>query len=98
MKAGRAATHIKYFQNTSDYYLALGSGRIDAYLGPNPVAAHHAASTGRTEVIGSFSGAGDGLQGKIAATTKKDNGLVTAVHEALKHLIDEGSYGQALRR
>lgn len=98
VKAGREATDIKYFQNTSDYYLALGSGRIDAYLGPNPVAAHHALSTGKTEVIGSFSGAGDGLQGKIAATTKKDNGLVTALHQALEHLIDEGSYGRVLRR
>ncbi|MCI3928926.1 ABC transporter substrate-binding protein [Streptomyces sp. AN091965] len=96
VKAGRKVTEIKYFQNTSDYYLALGSGRIDAYLGPNPVAAYHAASTGRSEVIGTFSGAGDRLQGKIAATTKKDNGLVGALHKALQHLIEEGSYGKAL--
>ena len=65
---------------------------------PHPVAAHHALSTGKTEVIGSFSGAGDGLQGKIAATTKKDNGLVKALHEALEHLIEDGTYGQVLRR
>ncbi|WP_030670135.1 ABC transporter substrate-binding protein [Streptomyces sp. NRRL B-1347] len=96
VKAGRKATDIKYFQNTSDYYLALGSGRIDAYLGPNPVAAYHAASTGKSEVIGTFSGAGDRLQGKIAATTKKDNGLVEALHKALQHLIGDGSYGKVL--
>ncbi|MGA4843615.1 ABC transporter substrate-binding protein [Streptomyces sp. G45] len=96
VKAGRKATEIKYFQNTSDYYLALGSGRIDAYLGPNPVAAYHAASTGKYEVIGTFSGAGDRLQGKIAATTKKDNGLIEALHKALQHLIDDGAYAKVL--
>ncbi|MER5302458.1 ABC transporter substrate-binding protein [Streptomyces lasiicapitis] len=98
VKAGREATDIKYFQNTSDYYLALGSGRIDAYLGPHPVAAYHAVTTGRTEIIGTFSGAGDRLQGKIAATTKKDNGLLKALHQALEHLIDEGGYGKVLTR
>ncbi|KUF12989.1 ABC transporter substrate-binding protein [Streptomyces silvensis] len=98
VKAGREATEIKYFQNTSDYYLALGSGRLDAYLGPNPVAAYHATTTGKTEIVGTFSGAGDRLQGKIAATTKKDNGFVEALHEALEHLIEEGSYGRVLER
>jgi polar amino acid transport system substrate-binding protein len=95
--AGLKATDIKYFQNSSDYYLALQSGRIDAYLGPNPTSAYHAATSGQTEVIGSFSG-GATVQGKIAVTTKKDNGLVTPVQEALNQLIANGKYAEVLKR
>ncbi len=58
---GLEPVDIKYFQNSTDYYLALSSGRIDAYFGPNPTAQYHAATTGETEVIGTFSGAGDAL-------------------------------------
>jgi ABC-type amino acid transport substrate-binding protein len=35
-KAGRKPVNVKYYQNDSDTYLALQSGRIDLYLGPNP--------------------------------------------------------------
>lgn len=97
-KAGRAPVDIKYYKNPSDYYLALQSGRIDAYFGPNPTSAYHAATTGRTEVIGTFSGAGQGVQGKIAATTKKGSGLVKAYAAALQHVIDNGSYQKVLKR
>ncbi|MEV7677746.1 ABC transporter substrate-binding protein [Streptomyces sp. NPDC088341] len=95
---GLKATDIKYYQNSSDYYLALGSGRLDAYLGPNPVAAYHAASTGETEIIGTYSGGGADVQGKIAATTKKDNGLIKALHEALGTVIENGTYAKVLAR
>ncbi|MER5864124.1 ABC transporter substrate-binding protein [Kitasatospora sp. NPDC002040] len=98
IKNGLKPVDIKYFQNSSDYYLALGSGRIDAYLGPNPVAAFHAAQTGETEIIGTYSGAGAEVLGKIGATTKKDNGLVKALHEALGSIIKDGTYGQVLKR
>jgi polar amino acid transport system substrate-binding protein len=97
VSAGLKATDIKYFQNSSDYYLALQSGRIDAYLGPNPTSAYHAATSGQTEVIGNFSG-GAAVQGKIAATTKKDSGLVTPVQEALNQLIANGEYAEVLKR
>ncbi|MFC8510871.1 ABC transporter substrate-binding protein [Streptomyces sp. NPDC057411] len=97
-KAGRKPVDIKYFQNTSDYYLALQSGRIDAYLGPNPSAAYHVAAAGQTEIVGKFSGAGAGLQGKIAATTKKGSGLVEAYAAALDHVIQNGTYAQVLQR
>ena len=96
-KNGLKPTDIKYFQNTSDYYLALQSGRIDGYLGPNPTAAYHAATSGQTEVIGTFSGGGD-LQGKIAATTRKDDGLVKALNDALNELIKNGKYAEVLKR
>ncbi|MFD9699872.1 ABC transporter substrate-binding protein [Lentzea sp. NPDC059081] len=95
--AGLAATDIKYYQKASDYYLALQSGRIDAYLGPNPTSAYHAATSGQTEVIGNFSG-GATVQGKIAATTKKDSGLVGPVQEALNQLIANGKYAEVLKR
>jgi polar amino acid transport system substrate-binding protein len=95
--AGLKATDIKYFQNSSDYYLALQSGRIDAYLGPNPTSAYHAATSGQTEVIGTFSG-GAAVQGKIAVTTKKDNGLVAPIQEALNQLIANGKYAEVLKR
>ncbi|MBW4721043.1 ABC transporter substrate-binding protein [Saccharothrix obliqua] len=94
---GLPATDIKYFQQASDYYLALESGRIDAYVGPNPVSAYHAATSGKTEVIGTISGGGE-IQGKIAATAKKGSGLIEPVAEALNHLIKNGQYAQVLDR
>ncbi|MER8183703.1 ABC transporter substrate-binding protein [Kitasatospora sp. NPDC094015] len=98
VKAGRKPVDIKYFQNSADYYLALSSGRIDAYLGPNPTAAFHAAQTGETKVIGTYSGAGDQVLGKIAATTRKDNGLVGALNGAINEVLKNGSYAQVLKR
>ncbi|WP_404196152.1 ABC transporter substrate-binding protein [Streptomyces tauricus] len=97
-KAGRKAVTIKYFQKDTDYYLALQSGRIDAYLGPSPSAAYHVASAGQSEIVGTLSGAGDDLQGKIAATTKKGSGLVDAYAAAVNHVIEDGSYAKVLKR
>ncbi|MBW8699646.1 Cystine-binding periplasmic protein [Streptomyces sp. MBT84] len=97
-KAGRKPVDIKYYQNDSDTYLALRSGRIDLYLGPNPTAAYHAATTGRTEVVGTYSGAGASLQGLIAATTKKDSGLVQPLADALNEVIRNGTYAKVLER
>lgn len=98
VKAGLEPAEILYYQQATDYYLALGSGRIDAYVGPNPSSAFHALQTGETEVAGTFSGAGYDLQGEIAVLTKKDNGLIGAIHAALSHLIDNGTYAQVLDR
>lgn len=98
VKAGREPVDIKYFQKDTDYYLALQSGRIDAHLGPSPTAAYHVATAGQSEIIGQLSGAGGDLQGKIAATTKKDSGLVKAYAAAIDHIIEDGSYGKVLKR
>jgi polar amino acid transport system substrate-binding protein len=95
---GLKPVDVKYFQNSSDYYLALQSGRIDAYLGPNPTAAYHAKTSGQTEIVGTVSGAGSALQGQIAATTKKGNGLVQALADALNQVIADGSYCKVLDR
>ncbi|WP_371517141.1 ABC transporter substrate-binding protein [Kitasatospora sp. NBC_01300] len=88
---------IKYFQGT-EFYLALSSGRIDAYVGPNPSLAFHVAQTGETEIVGTYSGGGADVLGKIAATTRKGNGLVQALNGALNEVIRNGSYGQVLKR
>jgi polar amino acid transport system substrate-binding protein len=95
---GIAPADILYFQNSSDYYLALSSHRLDGYLGPNPTALYHSASAKETKVIATFSGAGEKLQGEIAALTKKDNGLIQAVQKAINHTIENGTYQRALER
>ncbi|MFE7327495.1 ABC transporter substrate-binding protein [Streptomyces sp. NPDC057565] len=97
-RAGRKPVDIKYFQKDTDYYLALQSGRIDAYLGPSPSANYHVASAGQSEIVGTLSGGGDGVQGKIAATTKKGSGLVEAYAAAIDHIIEDGSYARVLQR
>ncbi|QEU95355.1 ABC transporter substrate-binding protein [Streptomyces kanamyceticus] len=97
-KAGREPVDIKYFQKDSDYYLALQSGRIDAYLGPSPSVSYHVASAGQTKVVGSLSGGGASVQGEIAATTAKGSGLVDAYAAALNHVIADGSYSKVLKR
>ena len=98
IRAGLPAATIKYFSNQTDTYLALTSGRIDAYLGPNPSIAYHVKTSGQTETIGKFSGAGPTLQGLIAATTKKDDGLVQAYQAAINAVIADGTYAKVLAR
>ncbi|GAA3875790.1 ABC transporter substrate-binding protein [Saccharothrix violaceirubra] len=94
---GLKPVDIKYFQNASDYYLALESGRIDAYLGPNPTSSYHVVTSGKTEIVGTLSGGG-AIIGKIAATTKKGSGLIEPVAEAIDHLIKTGKYQEVLDR
>lgn len=92
---------IKYFQDGNSTYLALNSGKIDAYLGPNPSLSYHVTQTASsptpTAIAGTYSGAGETLQGLIAATTKKDNGLVKPLADALNYLIENGQYAEWLK-
>ncbi|WP_433795444.1 ABC transporter substrate-binding protein [Actinoplanes sp. CA-252034] len=97
-KQGLAEVEIKYYQTNQATFLALGSGQIDLYLGPSPSAAYQVATTGQTEIVGTYSGAGKDLQGLIALTTKKDNGLVKAYAAALDKLIASGDYAKILQR
>jgi polar amino acid transport system substrate-binding protein len=97
-KEGRKPVDIKYYQTNQATHLALGSGQIDAYLGPNPTVAYHVAVAGESEIAGTYSGAGAALQGKIAFTTKKDSGLVKALAAALDELIRSGDYAKILAR
>jgi polar amino acid transport system substrate-binding protein len=99
-KAGKTL-QVKYFQDANGSNLALASGKIDAYFGPNPTIQYHIAqvATGPTPTrsAGTYSGAGSSLQGLIAATTKKDNGLATPLADAINYLIKSGQYAAWLK-
>jgi polar amino acid transport system substrate-binding protein len=95
--AGLKPIQFQYYHNASDYYLALQSGRIDAYVGPNPTAAYHVAVGGETKIVGTVSGGGQ-LPADIAAMTKKGNGLVKALAAALQNEIGNGQYAEVLKR
>ena len=98
-KEGKKLT-VKYFQDNNSTYLALSSGKIDAYFGPNPGIAYHITQVAKTpnptRNAGKFSGAGDTLQGLIAATAKKDSGLAKPVADAINYLIKNGQYAKWL--
>jgi polar amino acid transport system substrate-binding protein len=91
---------VKYYPDQNSVNLALSSGKIDAYFGPNPGIAYHekqAAGTATpTRTAGTVSGAGETLQGLIAATVKKDSGLVKPVSDAINQLISDGTYAKWL--
>ncbi|WP_280428486.1 ABC transporter substrate-binding protein [Nocardia brasiliensis] len=95
---GLAPIDIAYFQQVSDYYLALASQRLDGYIGPNPTAIYHSSTANQTKILATFSGAGDALQGEIAVLTKKNTGLVTAIQHALNYAIEHGTYQQVIDR
>jgi polar amino acid transport system substrate-binding protein len=50
-----------------------------------------------TKIVGQVSGGGD-ITADIAAMTKKNNGLVGPLNEALNALIKNGTYAQVLQR
>ena len=81
--------------------LALESGQVDAYLGPNPSLAYRSRLSEGTpspkKVAGTYSGAGGSLQGLIAATVKKDGGLAQPISAAINHLIQDGQYAAWLK-
>ncbi|GGB37973.1 transporter substrate-binding domain-containing protein [Gordonia jinhuaensis] len=91
---------VKYFPDSSAVALALQSGKIDTYFGPNPSIAYHIRQTASTPKptrdAGTYSGAGQTLQGLIAATTKKGSGLVKPLADALNYLISNGQYSKWL--
>ncbi|MGW2152494.1 ABC transporter substrate-binding protein [Nonomuraea sp. NPDC001699] len=97
-RAGLKPVEILYYQKYGDVLLALRSGRVQAYFGPNPSIAYNIAVSGGSRIVGTASGAGPGLQGLIAAMTKKGNGLVGPVHDALNTVIGNGTYRQVLDR
>lgn len=88
---------LQYYENASDYYLALQSGRIDLYLGPTPSTSYHVEVAGETEIVGTISGGGE-IKAEIAAMTLKGNGLVEALNGALNEVIEGGQYAEVLER
>ena len=100
LKAQGKTLTIKYYPDLNSTYLALDSGRIDAYFQPNPSVAYHvvqdAGSPNPTRSAGKFSGAGASLQGLICATTKKGDGLAKPTADAINYLIGNGDYAKWL--
>jgi len=95
--AGRPPAELKYYQQATAYYLALQSGRVQLYLGPNPVAAYHVATAKQTEIVGTVSSSFP-ITGLVAVTTKKGNGLVKPLADALNVAIGDGSYAKVLAK
>jgi polar amino acid transport system substrate-binding protein len=100
LKAAGKTLDVKYYPSNAAVYLALDSGKIDAYFGPNPGIAYHvtqdATTPAPTKNAGKVSGAGSTLQGLIAATTKKGSGLAVPLAEAINYLISNGQYAKWL--
>jgi polar amino acid transport system substrate-binding protein len=96
--AGLKPVEIQYYQKYGDVLLALKSGRVQAFFGPNPSIAYNIAVSGGSRIAGTFSGAGPDLEGLIAAMTKKGNGLAAPIQEALTTVIANGTYRQVLDR
>ncbi len=101
LQAKRKDFTIKYFPDGNAIKLALDSGKIDGYFGPNPTIAYQntqsKGSAKPTKTAGTFSGAGSSLQGLIAATTKKDSGIAKPVAAAIDELIEDGTYAKWLQ-
>jgi polar amino acid transport system substrate-binding protein len=101
LQAEGSTLDVKYYKDNNGVYLALAAGRIDAYFGPNPGIAYQdqqsASTSTPTRTAGTYSGAGDTLQGLIAATTKKDSGLAKPVADTINYLIAHGQYDAWLR-
>ena len=101
LEARGKTIHVKYYPDGNAVKLALDSGKIDAYFGPNPTVAYankqSEGSAHETTTAGTYSGAGSSLQGLIAATTKKGSGLAEPIADAIDELIEDGTYGKWLQ-
>ncbi|GAU84502.1 ABC transporter substrate-binding protein [Bosea sp. BIWAKO-01] len=97
VKQGLKPVEAQYYDDDVVLYLALETGRADAYLGPNALLSFKAAREGKTRLAGNFSG-GWPLLAEIAVTTRKGNGLAEAITHALNTQITNGNYGKALTR
>ena len=94
---GLKTTEIQYYDDDAVLYVALESGRADAYFGPNGTLGFKSAQTGTTRLVGSFSGGWPEVA-EIAVTTKKGAGLADAITAVLNAQIKNGSYQKSLAR
>jgi polar amino acid transport system substrate-binding protein len=92
--------NVKYFPDQASTYLALASHKIDAIFTANTMVQYHiaqdASSPTPTRTAGTLSGSGTSLQSVNAATTKKGNGLVKPLADAINYLIKNGQYAKWL--
>ncbi len=94
---GLKPVEVQYYDDDVVRGLAIQSGRADAYLGPNALAAFEAAKDGKTKLVGTFSG-GWPLVAEIAVTTRKGAGLADAITQAINTQIKNGNYAKVLAR
>lgn len=94
--AGLKPVEFQYYDDEVVQNLALQSGRADAYLAPNAIAAH-TARDGKTKLVGAFSG-GWPLAAEIGVTSRKGAGIADAITAAINAQIKNGNYAKALAR
>ena len=97
LKAAGQNVTLRYFNDTNSQLLALQSGRIDAYFGPNPSVQYQVAQNAKgpkpLRNAGTYVGTGATKDGfTVAATTKKGNGLAKPLADAINDLIKTGAY------
>ncbi|PJZ03060.1 ABC transporter substrate-binding protein [Pantoea rodasii] len=90
---GLAPVQPIYLNDDASATLALLSGRADASFGPQAMAAWKVASRGQTKIVGHGP-----FRAWVAVTTKKGNGLDTALQQAINGAIASGQYQQVLAR
>jgi len=96
--AGLEPVTIDYYESYNDAVLALQSGRLDTYFGPNATAAYSAATNPEDFAVAGTVNGGWPDTANIAVATAKGNGLAEAFTAALQHVIDDGTYQQVLER
>jgi len=94
--AGEEPATLDYYVSAADALLAIQSGRLDTYIGPNPNAVYQ-ESVGDLEIVGSVN-AGWPNTTYVAATVLKGNGLAEAVEASLQNAFDDGTYAETLER
>ena len=97
VKDGLKPAEVQYYDDDVVLYLALETGRADAYLGPNALLSFKAAQENKTRLAGNFSG-GWPVLAEIAVTTRKGAGLAEAITHAVNTQIGNGNYAKALGR
>lgn len=95
--AGRPPAELLYFQTATDSYLAIRSGRVDAFLGPNPSATYHISTSDETEIAGTVSSSYP-IEGKVGIISLKGSGLAEPLSEAINKSIADGTYKQVLAK
>jgi polar amino acid transport system substrate-binding protein len=96
--AGLDPVTIDYYESYNDAVLALQSGRLDVYFGPNAIAAYSAATSPDDVAVAGTVNGGWPDTANIAVATAKGNGLAEAFTAALNGAIADGSYAEVLDR
>jgi polar amino acid transport system substrate-binding protein len=94
---GQEPAVLSYYANDADTLLALGAGRIDAYLSPLAGTTYTVNTRDDLEIGGTIN-AGWPDETLVAATTLRGSGLIDPYSAALAEIIDEGTYDQVLQR